>query len=117
MVDTEFWYVEVGSRAEGKSRSAGESKRWWLPSPRVPATGLSDAARKKLLNQGKRVHQVLKAVKSTNESVLLEMPIPDIIKDALNKVSKKLNSTICVPDHFRKIYLLSTVTLNTKYIL
>ncbi|KAL0330983.1 UNVERIFIED_CONTAM: Rop guanine nucleotide exchange factor 14 [Sesamum angustifolium] len=33
MVDTEFWYAEVGSRAEGRSRSAGQSKRWWLPSP------------------------------------------------------------------------------------
>ncbi|XP_027183248.1 rop guanine nucleotide exchange factor 14 isoform X2 [Coffea eugenioides] len=88
MVDTEFWYVEVGSRAEGRSRSAGESKRWWLPSPRVPAIGLSDAERKKLLNQAKRVHQVLKAAKSTNESVLLEMPVPDIVKDALNKSGK-----------------------------
>ena len=80
--------MEVGIRAEGRSRSAGESKRWWLPSPRVPATGLSDAERKKLLNHAKRVHQVLKAAKSTNESVLLEMPVPDIVKDALNKVSK-----------------------------
>ncbi|KAL3498095.1 hypothetical protein ACH5RR_040827 [Cinchona calisaya] len=88
MVDTEFWYVEVGSREEGRSRSAGESKRWWLPSPRVPANGLSDAERKKLLNQGKRVHQVLKAAKSTNESVLLEMPVPDIIVHALNKSGK-----------------------------
>ncbi|KAK4384201.1 Rop guanine nucleotide exchange factor 14 [Sesamum angolense] len=35
MVDTEFWYAEVGSRAEGRSRSAGQSKRWWLPSPRI----------------------------------------------------------------------------------
>ncbi|KAL0310387.1 UNVERIFIED_CONTAM: Rop guanine nucleotide exchange factor 14 [Sesamum calycinum] len=51
MVDTEFWYAEVGSRAEGRSRSAGQSKRWWLPSPRVPPVGLSDIERKRLLHQ------------------------------------------------------------------
>ena len=53
MVDNEFYYEEVGSRAEGKSRSSGESKRWWLPLPRVPVTGLSDSERKKMLNQAK----------------------------------------------------------------
>ncbi|XP_011082167.1 rop guanine nucleotide exchange factor 14 [Sesamum indicum] len=76
MVDTEFWYAEVGSRAEGRSRSAGLSKRWWLPSPRVPPVGLSDIERKRLLHQGKLIYQVFKAAKSINENVLVEMPIP-----------------------------------------
>lgn len=89
MVDTEFWYAEVGSRAEGRSRSAGQSKRWWLPSPHVPATGLSDSERTKLLNQGKLVNQVFKAAKSINESMLLEMSVPDMIKDALPKSGKE----------------------------
>ncbi|KAG8375255.1 hypothetical protein BUALT_Bualt10G0081500 [Buddleja alternifolia] len=88
MVDTEFWYAEVGSRAEGRSRSAGQSKRWWLPSPRVPTVGLSDVERKKLLHQGKLVYQVCKAAKSINENVLFEMPIPIIIKEALPKSGK-----------------------------
>lgn len=94
MVDTEFWYAEVGSRAEGRSRSAGQSKRWWLPSPHVPATGLSDSERTKLLNQGKLVNQVFKAAKSINESMLLEMSVPDMIKDALPKVSKLFISEV-----------------------
>ncbi|XP_060207884.1 rop guanine nucleotide exchange factor 14-like [Lycium barbarum] len=85
MVNTEFWYTEVGSRAEGRSRSAGESKRWWLPSPQVPITGLSDPERNKLLNQGKLVNQIFKAAKAINENVLSEMPVPTIIKDALPK--------------------------------
>uniref|UniRef100_A0A5B7AWU5 Putative rop guanine nucleotide exchange factor 14 n=1 Tax=Davidia involucrata TaxID=16924 RepID=A0A5B7AWU5_DAVIN len=85
MVNTEFWYAEGGSRAEGRSRSARQSKRWWLPSPQVPNSGLSDTERKKLLYQGKMVRQVLKAAKSINENVLLEMPVPTIIKDALPK--------------------------------
>ncbi|KAK4338136.1 hypothetical protein RND71_042623 [Anisodus tanguticus] len=85
MVNTEFWYTEVGSRAEGRSRSAGESKRWWLPSPQVPIAGLSDPERNKLLNQGKLVNQIFKATKAINENVLSEMPVPTIIKDALPK--------------------------------
>ncbi|KAH0642743.1 hypothetical protein KY289_033717 [Solanum tuberosum] len=85
MVNTEFWYTEVGSRAEGRSRSAGESKRWWLPSPQVPIAGLSDPERNKLLNQGKLVNQKYKAAKAINENVLSEMPVPTIIKEALPK--------------------------------
>ncbi|KAK4364812.1 hypothetical protein RND71_016170 [Anisodus tanguticus] len=88
MVNTEFWYTEVGSRAEGRSRSAGESKRWWLPSPQVPIAGLSDPERNKLLNQGKLVNQIFKAAKAINENVLSEMPVPTIIKDALPKASE-----------------------------
>ncbi|CAN4076435.1 unnamed protein product [Withania somnifera] len=85
MVDTEFWYMEVGSRADGRSKNAGESKRWWLPSPQVPIAGLSDPERNKLLNQGKLVNQIYKAAKAINENVLSEMPVPSIIKDALAK--------------------------------
>ncbi|CAA2984500.1 rop guanine nucleotide exchange factor 14 [Olea europaea subsp. europaea] len=88
MVDTEFWYAEVGSRAEGRSRSAGQSTRWWLPSPRVPTVGLSEKERKRLLHHGKLLYQVFKAAKSINENVLLEMPVPNEIKDALPKCGK-----------------------------
>ncbi|KAJ6426793.1 hypothetical protein OIU84_022394 [Salix udensis] len=88
MVNTEFWYSEVGSRAEGRTKSAKQSKRWWLPLPQVPTTGLSDPGRKKLLNQSKVVYQVFKAAKSVNENILLEMPVPAIIKDALTKSGK-----------------------------
>ncbi|KAM5586254.1 hypothetical protein ABKV19_005251 [Rosa sericea] len=91
MVDTEFGYVEGGSRAEGRNRTLGQSKRWWLPSPQVPATGLSDTEKNKLLKQGKVVHQVFKAARTINESVLLEMPVPTIIRDALPKSFEALN--------------------------
>lgn len=88
MVNTEFWYAECGSRAEGRSKVSRQSKRWWLPVPQVQATGLSDTAKQKLLNQGRVVHQVFKAARSINESVLLEMPVPTVIRDALPKVMK-----------------------------
>ncbi|KAF9625820.1 hypothetical protein IFM89_027263 [Coptis chinensis] len=57
MVNTEFWYVERGSRAEGRTKTERPSKRWWLPSPQVPMAGLSTSGRKKLLYQGKVVDQ------------------------------------------------------------
>ncbi|KAK4486272.1 hypothetical protein RD792_008942 [Penstemon davidsonii] len=88
MIGTEFWYAEVGSRAEGRSKSAGQSKRWWLPSPVVPKIGLSDIERKRLLHHGKLVYQVFKAAKSINENVLDEIAVPAIIKDALPKSGK-----------------------------
>lgn len=88
MVNTEFWYSELGSRAEERSKSSGESKRWWISSPKVPDSGLSDMERKRLLHQGRLVYQVFKAAKSINENVLAEMPIPTVIKEALHKSGK-----------------------------
>ncbi|OEL33155.1 Rop guanine nucleotide exchange factor 14 [Dichanthelium oligosanthes] len=75
MIDTEFWYEESGSRADGRGKSTGprKSKKWWLPSPRVPEQGLSQFQRKRLVFQAKLVHQILKAAKSINEQVLFHM--------------------------------------------
>nr|GEV29089.1 Rop guanine nucleotide exchange factor 14 isoform X1 [Tanacetum cinerariifolium] len=85
MTKTEFWYEEGGSRDEGRSRNLKQSKRWWLPMPQVPIGGLSDGERKKLLNQAKLVHQIFKATKTINKSILIEMPITKIIGEALPK--------------------------------
>ncbi|RWR89663.1 rop guanine nucleotide exchange factor 14 isoform X1 [Cinnamomum micranthum f. kanehirae] len=87
MVNMEFWYAEGGSRAEGRGRSARHGMKWWLPSPRVPISGLSAAERKKLCFQGKFVQQILKAAKSINQNVLLEMPVP-VIRDAIPKSAR-----------------------------
>eukprot|EP00262_Sarcandra_glabra_P007936 TRINITY_DN21073_c0_g1_i1.p1 TRINITY_DN21073_c0_g1~~TRINITY_DN21073_c0_g1_i1.p1 ORF type:complete len:546 (-),score=95.93 TRINITY_DN21073_c0_g1_i1:328-1965(-) len=92
MVNTEYWYAEGGSKAEGRSRSRSNSVRqsmkWWLPSPRVPTDGLSSSERKKLVWQGKLVHQIIKAAKSINDNILLEMPFPTFIGDTLPKSVK-----------------------------
>ncbi|KAM0043697.1 putative PRONE domain, Rop guanine nucleotide exchange factor [Helianthus debilis subsp. tardiflorus] len=87
MTNTEHWYEE-GSRSEGKNKSVEEGERWWLPMPRVPAGGLSNGKRKRLLNQTKLVHQIFKAAKSINETILAEMPVPKIIGQALPKSGK-----------------------------
>ncbi|VAI48418.1 unnamed protein product [Triticum turgidum subsp. durum] len=69
MVDTEYWYVESGSRSGGRGKNNGErqTKKWWLPSPCVPEQGLSQFQRKRIVFQAKLVHQILKAAKSINE--------------------------------------------------
>ncbi|KAG7569277.1 PRONE domain [Arabidopsis thaliana x Arabidopsis arenosa] len=88
VVNTEFWYSEVGHKAEGKNKITRESKRWWLPSPKVPEPGLYCSGRKKLVEKGNVVYQIFKAAKSINQNVLLEMPVPTIVKDALPKSGK-----------------------------
>ncbi|BAF09766.1 rop guanine nucleotide exchange factor 14 [Oryza sativa Japonica Group] len=87
MVDTEYWYVESGSRANGRGKKNGlrQTKKWWLPSPRVPDIGLSQFQRNRLVFQAKLVHQILKAAMSINEEVLLQIPIPPAVTDALPK--------------------------------
>ncbi|KAJ4799996.1 rop guanine nucleotide exchange factor-like protein [Rhynchospora pubera] len=86
MIGTEFWYEECGNKAGQDGQR--QSKRWWLPSPRVPETGLSEFERKKIIFQAKVVNQVLKAAKSINEQVLLQMPLPPSVTDALPKSGK-----------------------------
>ncbi|KAM7277084.1 hypothetical protein ACFE04_018950 [Oxalis oulophora] len=88
MVSSEFWYSEVGSKAEGRNKSTKQSKRWWLPMPQVQKCGLSESERKKLIDRAKIVNQVLKAAKSINENTLHEIPVPTVIKEALPKSEK-----------------------------
>ncbi|KAG9452919.1 hypothetical protein H6P81_005823 [Aristolochia fimbriata] len=97
IVDTEFWYAEGGSRAEGRR----QNMKWWLPSPRVPRCGLSSTERKKLSYRGKYVHQVLKAARSINQHVLLEMHVPSLVADALPKsaranLGEHLHKALCM---------------------
>lgn len=86
MVNTEFWYMEGGSLAEGRSRLTS-SRRWLVPLPKLPITGLSQNERVKMLDMGKAVHEIFKAAKFVNETVLLQLPVPNLIKDALPKAS------------------------------
>ena len=88
-MNREFWYAEGGSRAEGPGKNNGNRpcKKWWLPSPQVPECGLSTCQRKRLGFQGKFVYQVLKAAKSINAEILLQIPISAAVKDAFPKAT------------------------------
>ncbi|WMV43129.1 hypothetical protein MTR67_036514 [Solanum verrucosum] len=72
MVNTEFWYTEVGSRAEGRSRSAGESKRWWLPSPQSGRTSLGEDLYRILNAESTSVEDMLNFLNVRSEHNALE---------------------------------------------
>lgn len=63
-----------------------EEDKWWLPTPKVPPDGLSDATRKWLQFQKDSVHQVLKAALAINAQILMEMEVPESYTETLPKV-------------------------------
>ena len=81
----EFYYVSKD--AENADRN--NDTKWWLPTPKVPVEGLSDAARRFVQYQKDCVNQVLKAAMAINAQTLSEMEIPESYIESLPKVSKK----------------------------
>lgn len=97
--ETEFWYVDRGiivaeadngdgyplSTSSGRP-SIRQEEKWWLPCPKVPPNGLSEAARKRLQQCRDCTNQILKAAMAINSSVLAEMEIPSAYLETLPKV-------------------------------
>ncbi|KAH7292258.1 hypothetical protein KP509_29G059900 [Ceratopteris richardii] len=81
--EPEFWY-DRETQKDGDVQKRQEEK-WWLPTPRVPADGLSEEARKQLQHQRENINQILKAALAINALVLSEMEVPSIYWDALPK--------------------------------
>ncbi|XP_071911008.1 rho guanine nucleotide exchange factor 8-like isoform X2 [Coffea arabica] len=81
--DNEFWYVS--SDADDSEKGVQRDDKWWLPTVKVPPSGLSDASRKWLQYQKDCVNQVLKASMAINAQVLSEMEIPDNYIESLPK--------------------------------
>lgn len=61
-------------------------EKWWLPFPKVPPGGLSEDTRKRLQQFRENAIQIFKAAVAINNSVLLEMEIPNVYLDSLPKV-------------------------------
>ncbi|GAB2268274.1 Rho guanine nucleotide exchange factor 8 [Dionaea muscipula] len=82
----EFCYVD--SKDENESDKAGkqrENDKWWIPTVKVPAAGLSEATRKWLQYQKDSVNQVLKLAMAINAQILTEMEIPESYIESLPK--------------------------------
>jgi len=82
----------VSKDSEDSNQDGGRKKnddKWWLPTPKVPADGLSDSARKFLHYQKDCVNQVLKAAMAINAQILSEIEIPECYIDSLPKVRQK----------------------------
>ncbi|KAK9078323.1 hypothetical protein SSX86_002380 [Deinandra increscens subsp. villosa] len=82
--DHEFTYASKNDN-EAKSMKKREEDKWWLPTPKVPPDGLSDATRKWLQFQKDSVHQVLKAALAINAQILMEMEVPESYTETLPK--------------------------------
>ncbi|KAH6758814.1 RHO guanyl-nucleotide exchange factor 8 [Perilla frutescens var. frutescens] len=114
----EFYY---GSKDDdSKSDKAARSDdKWWIPVPKVPPNGLSEATRKWLQYQKDSVNQVLKAAMAINAQVLTEMEIPEAYIEALPKNGRaSLGDSIykmITEDFFDPDYLLSSIDLSSEH--
>lgn len=84
--EQEFWYASKDADEPGKGNVPRQDDRWWLPTVRVPPSGLSYAYRKWLQNHKDLVAQVLKAAMAINANILMEMEVPESYMESLPKV-------------------------------
>ncbi|VFQ63060.1 unnamed protein product [Cuscuta campestris] len=114
---TEFWYVSKD--AEESEKGVQKNDKWWLPTVKVPPSGLSDSARKCLQYQKDCVNQVLKASMAINAQILSEMEIPESYIESLPKngraslgdsIYKSITVEFFDPDQF-----LSTMDLSSEH--
>ncbi|KAK4413861.1 Rop guanine nucleotide exchange factor 12 [Sesamum alatum] len=111
----EFYYT---SSKDDKDEKRQEDK-WWIPVPKVPQNGLSEASRKWVQYQKDSVHQVLKAAMAINAQVLSEMEIPESYIEALPKNGRaSLGDAlyrIITDEYFDPDYFLSSVDLSSEH--
>ncbi|WJX42882.1 Rop guanine nucleotide exchange factor 12 [Trifolium repens] len=114
----EFYYVSKDADDKDSSKGKNDDK-WWLPTPKVPVDGLSDAARRFLQYQKDCVNQVLKAAMAINAQTLSEMAIPESYIEALPKngraslgdlIYRSITDDFFDPDQF-----LATVDMSTEH--
>lgn len=93
--ETEFWYVDRGIAVAEKNNWVNslnpslqrQEDKWWLPTPKVPANGLSENSRKRLHHHRDATSQILKAATAINTQILSEMEVPAIYLNSLPKVT------------------------------
>ncbi|KAH8939656.1 hypothetical protein BDL97_15G047200 [Sphagnum fallax] len=91
--ETEFWYVDRGIAVAEKNNWVNslnpslqrQEEKWWLPTPKVPANGLSEKSRKRLHHHRDATSQILKAATAINTQILSEMEVPAIYLNSLPK--------------------------------
>ncbi|KAI9162559.1 hypothetical protein LWI28_028521 [Acer negundo] len=115
----EFCYVSKDAPDSEKGNAKRKDDKWWLPTPKVPTNGLSDATRKFMQFQKDCVNQVLKAAMAINAQVLSEMEIPENYIESLPKngraslgdsIYRSITVEFFDPDQF-----LSTLDLSSEH--
>lgn len=95
-VDSEFWYIDQGILATDQADASSsfrkllerQDDKWWLPIPRVPNGGLSEASTRHLHHKRDCTNQILKAAMAINSVTLADMDVPISYLEALPKVSQ-----------------------------
>ncbi|CAN6991253.1 unnamed protein product [Brassica rapa subsp. trilocularis] len=91
----EFYYITTDSPESLTSNSTTNDDKWWLPTVKVPPTGLSETSKTFLLSQKECVSQVLESAMAINAEVLSQMEIPESYIDSLPKKGRvSLGDTI-----------------------
>ncbi|KAF3450739.1 hypothetical protein FNV43_RR06828 [Rhamnella rubrinervis] len=115
----EFYYVSRDDPDSEKGNAKRKDDKWWLPTAKVPAGGLSESARKFLQYQKDCVNQVLKAAMAINAQTLSEMEIPENYIESLPKngraslgdsIYRSITVEFFDPDQF-----LSTMDLSSEH--
>ncbi|XP_051116476.1 rho guanine nucleotide exchange factor 8-like [Andrographis paniculata] len=96
-----------------------QDDKWWIPKPKVPSNGLSDAGRSWLLNQKDAATQVLKAAMAINAQTLTEMEIPESYIESLPKSGRAiLGETMyryITEEYFDPDYFLTSIDLSSEH--
>ncbi|XP_031119157.1 rop guanine nucleotide exchange factor 12-like [Ipomoea triloba] len=113
----EFYYASKDDPdSKGKGR---KDDKWWLPIPKVPPNGLSEASKKWIQSQKESVNQVHKAAMAINAQVLAEMEIPESYIESLPKNGRaSLGDSIyrCITDeYFDPDYFLTSMDLASEH--
>ncbi|PIN12250.1 hypothetical protein CDL12_15152 [Handroanthus impetiginosus] len=115
----EFYYASKDDDDSQKGPAARKDDKWWIPVPKVPANGLSEATRKWLQYQKDSVNQVLKAAMAINAQVLSEMEIPESYIESLPKNGRaSLGDSMyksITDDYFDPDSFLSSVDLSSEH--
>ncbi|KAK0598217.1 hypothetical protein LWI29_032628 [Acer saccharum] len=115
----EFCYVSKDAPDSEKGSAKRKDDKWWLPTPKVPTNGLSEATRKFMQFQKDCVNQVLKAAMAINAQVLSEMEIPENYIESLPKngrasLGDSIYRSITV-EFFNPDQFLSTMDLSSEH--
>ncbi|KAK7314458.1 hypothetical protein VNO77_32982 [Canavalia gladiata] len=115
----EFWYVSKNDESDDNTKCQTKSDKWWLPTVKLPPTGLSEGALKCIQSQKDNVNQVLKAAMAINAQVLSEMGIPENYIESLPKngresLGESIYKSITV-EYFDPGQFLSTMDMSTEH--
>ncbi|KAL8138607.1 hypothetical protein V2J09_004608 [Rumex salicifolius] len=117
-VQNEFYYVSKDPN-ESKNEAKRKDDKWWIPTVKVPPTGLSETMVQWIQFQKDSVSQVLKAAMAINAQILSKMEIPENYIESLPKNGRSsLGDSIyksITDQYFDPEQFLSSIDLSSEH--